>query len=127
MSAGSSFEQWRRPGITPDVPAPLVHNGLVYLCREMGVLICLDAKTGTEVYSQRLHGARYRASPVYADGKIYCTARDGTITVVKAGPKFESLAVNKLPDQIAASPAIANGRIYLRAFENLYAVGLAGK
>ena len=127
VNSGSSFEQWRKPGITPDVPAPVVHDGLVYLCREMGILICLDAKTGKEVYQQRLHGARYRASPVYADGKIYCTARDGTISVVKAGPRFELLAANKLPDQIAASPAVANGRIYLRGFEKLYAIGDGAK
>ena len=90
----------------------------------MGVLICVDAKTGKELYQERLHSARYRASPVYADGKIYCTARDGTFTVVKAGPKFERLAENKLPDQFASSPAISNGTIYLRGFETLYAVGL---
>src|SRR5437660_962611 len=67
--------------------------------------------------------SKYGASPVYADGKIYLTARDGTVTVVKLGPKFEVLAVNKLPDQLAASPVIAGGRIYLRGFEALYAIG----
>jgi outer membrane protein assembly factor BamB len=123
ITAGSSFEQWRIPRITPDVPSPLVRNGLVYLCREMGMLICLDAKTGEMFYQERLHSGRYRASPVYADGKIYCTARDATITVVKAGRKFELLAVNRLPDQIAASPAISNGRVFLRGFATLYAVG----
>jgi len=100
---------------------------LVYLCRESGVLICLDAKTGQEHYQQRLHAARYRASPVYADGKIYCTSRDGYVSVVKPGPKFELLAENKLPDQMAASPAIADGRIYLRGYETLYAIAEAGK
>jgi outer membrane protein assembly factor BamB len=127
IAAGSPFEQWRKPHNTPDVPSPLVHEGLVYLCSERGVLSCLDAKTGTQYYQQRLHSARYRASPVYADGKIYCTARDGIVTVVKAGPKFESLAVNTLPDQTAASPAISNGRIYLRGFEALYAIGEGAK
>jgi outer membrane protein assembly factor BamB len=100
-----------------------VRDGLVYLCRESGILICMDAKTGKELYQERLHSARYRASPVYADGKIYCTARDGAFTVVKAGPKYERLAENKLPDQFASSPAISNGIIYLRGFETLYAVG----
>ena len=123
VTTGSPFELWRKGRITPDVPSPLVHDGLVYLCREMGTLICLDAKTGKELYQERLHGGRYRASPVYADSKIYCTARDGTTTVVKAGPKFQLLATNKLPDQIAASPAISNGRIYLRGFATLYAIG----
>ena len=66
---------------------------------------------------------RYRASPVYADGKVYLTSRGGTVSVVKAGPKFELLATNKLPDEISASPAIADGRIYLRGFKALYAVG----
>jgi outer membrane protein assembly factor BamB len=127
LKAGSDGEQWRRSNNTPDVPSPLVHDGIVYLCRETGVLICLDAKTGKELYQQSIHKQRYRASPVYADGKVYLTARDGTISVVKAGPKFELLATNKLPDQITASPVIANGRIYLRGFETFYAISNGGK
>jgi outer membrane protein assembly factor BamB len=127
ITAGSSFEQWRKPLITPDVPSPLVHDGLVYLCREMGMLVCMDAKTGKEFYQERLHAARYRASPVYADGKVFCTSRDGWFSVVKAGPKYELLAANRLPDQFAASPAISGGRIYLRGFEGLYAIAQGGK
>src|SRR5262249_45826430 len=74
IEPGSQYEQWRRPNNTPDVPSPLVHDGLVYLCRENGNLICLDAKTGKENYQERTHNTRHRASPVYADGKIYLTA-----------------------------------------------------
>jgi outer membrane protein assembly factor BamB len=130
IPAGSPFVQFRRPKGTPDVPSPLVHDGLVYLCNEGGVLTCLDARTGKEHYTERLSQSRtrYRASPVYADGKIYCTARDGgVVSVVKAGPTFELLAKNTLPDQFTASPAIANGRIYLRGFETLYAIGTPAK
>ena len=123
VAAGSPHEQWRRPKGTPDVPSPLMYDGLVYLSTEDGHLTCLDAKTGKEHYHQRIHSARYRASPVYAGGAVYCTARDGTVTVVKAGTKFEAIAVNRLPDQIAASPAVSGGRLYLRGFEALYAVG----
>jgi outer membrane protein assembly factor BamB len=122
IRAGSPGEQWRMPKNTPDVPSPLVHDGLVYLCREDGTLICLDAKTGKELYMESLHKQRYRASPVFADGKIYLTARDGVISVVKAGPKFELLAVNHMNDDISASPVVANGRIYLRGFHALYAI-----
>jgi outer membrane protein assembly factor BamB len=124
---GSKYELWRMPNHTPDVPSPLVYDGLVYLCRENGFLICLDARTGAEQYTQRIHSAIYRASPVAADGKIYLTARDGVVTVVKAGPKFEEVAVNKLPDDIAASPAPSGGRIYLRGFRALWAIGPAGQ
>ncbi len=122
IKPGSPFEQFRVQKGSPDVPSPLIHGGQVYLCRENGVLICLDAKNGKPLYEQALHRARYRASPVYADGKVYLTARDGTFSVVKAGPKFELLATNRLPDEFTASPVIANGRIYLRGFRHLYAI-----
>jgi outer membrane protein assembly factor BamB len=122
VGPGSKFEAWRMAKGTPDVPSPLVHDGLVYLCREFGELICLEAQSGKEVYRQELHRARYRASPVLADGKLYLTARDGTITVVQAGREFKKLATNKLPDQTAASPAVSGGRIYIRGFANLWAL-----
>jgi outer membrane protein assembly factor BamB len=127
ITIGSPAEQWRRPRNTPDVPSPLVYDGLVYLCRETGNLICVDARDGTELYEERTHNARHRASPVYADGKIYLTARDGTVSVVKTGRKFELLASNKLPDDMTASPAISGGRIYLRGFSTLYAIGQTSK
>jgi outer membrane protein assembly factor BamB len=122
IESGSPMEQWRKAVGSPDVPSPLVADGLVYLCRENGVLICLDAKTGQQKYEATLHRAIYRASPVAADGKIYITARDGTFSVVKAGPKFELLATNQLPDDFAASPAISGGRVYLRGYRALYAL-----
>jgi outer membrane protein assembly factor BamB len=123
VGSGSPNELWRRAKGTPDVSSPLIHDGLVYLMGESGLLTVLDAKTGKELYAQRLHAARYRASPVYADGKVYLTARDGVFTVVKAGPKLEQLVENKLPDEFSASPAISKGRIYLRGWKTLYAIG----
>ncbi len=111
------------PRNTPDVPSPLIHDGLVYMCREDGTLICLDAAGGQEIYQKRGHSDRHRASPVYADGKVYLTARDGTVTVVKAGREFEILASNKMEESMSSSPAISNGRIYFRTFNALYAIG----
>jgi outer membrane protein assembly factor BamB len=122
---GNNSELWRLPNNTPDVPSPLLYDGLVYLCRENGQqgLICIDARTGEQKYSAPLHRAVYRASPVEAGGLIYLAARDGVVTVVKAGPKFEKVAENSLPDDIAGSPAISNGRIYIRGWKTLYAIG----
>jgi outer membrane protein assembly factor BamB len=114
---------WTREHNTPDVPSPLVVDGLVYLCREDGTLLCLDAKTGEEFYRKRTHADRHRASPVYGDGKIYLTARDGTVTVVKPGKEFEVLTTNTTTESTSASPAISNGRVYLRTYNALYAIG----
>jgi outer membrane protein assembly factor BamB len=123
ISDGPKWHLWSRAKNTPDVPSPLVYDGLVYLCREDGTLLCLDAKTGEEIYKERAHSDRHRASPVYGDGKIYLTARDGTVSVIKAGRKFEVLAKNNLLESMSSSPVISNGRIYLRTFETLYAIG----
>ena len=113
---------WTQSQNTPDVPSPLIHGGLVYLCRENGELTVLDAKSGEKYYNHRLHSDRYRASPLYADGKVYFASRDGTITVVKAGKQFEALATNTMGENITASPVIANGTLYLRTFDALYAI-----
>jgi outer membrane protein assembly factor BamB len=114
--------RWRRGDNTPDVPSPLVYDGLVYLCRENGTLLVLDAKTGEQIYQERCYSDRYRASPTYADGKIYLCSRDGTVTVVKPGRKFEILAENKMGESISSSPVFADGRLYLRTFDALYAI-----
>ena len=123
LSAGSKGEVWRVARGTPDVPSPVVFEGRVFLCRETGVLTCLDAKTGKEYFSERFHPQTYRASPVIADGKLILTAKDGTFTVVKPGETLVVLAKNKLSDHFAASPAISSGRLYLRGFAKLYAIG----
>jgi len=108
---------------TPDVPSPLVHDGLVYLCSQNGNLTVLDAKSGQEYYEERTERDRHRASPVYAAGRIYLTSRGGIVTVCKAGREFEILAQNEMGEPISASPVIAGGRIYLRTFDALYAIG----
>jgi hypothetical protein len=113
---------WAMPRGTPDVPSPLVHDGLVYLASEDGVLTCLDAKSGQRQYQERLHAARHRASPIYADGHVFVPAFDGHVTVVKAGGKFQLVSHSELGENLTASPAVANGTLYLRTFDALWAI-----
>lgn len=122
ISESRSSIKWVRDQNTPDVPSPLLVHGLVYLCRENGNLICMDAKTGEEFYQEATERDRHRASPVYADGKIYLTGRKGVVTVVQEGKEFKILSRNDLGEEISASPAISNGTIYLRTFKALYAI-----
>jgi outer membrane protein assembly factor BamB len=108
----------------PDVPTPVTDGKYFYIVNDRGIMWCLDAKTGAEVYGQqRIKTATYSASPVLADGKIYVTNEDGLTTVVAAGPKFEVLAENPLNDYVLSSPAISDGRIYIRTTGHLYAIG----
>ncbi|MFM9963013.1 MAG: PQQ-binding-like beta-propeller repeat protein [Planctomycetaceae bacterium] len=107
---------------TPDVPSPLIHGGLVYLCMADGQIHLLDEQTGEQVYLNRARNDRYRGSPVYADGKVYLTARGGIVTVIKAGREFEVIAENDVGEAISASPVFANGTMYLRSFDSLWAI-----
>lgn len=121
ITSQSEFHLWKF-GITPDVPSPLIVDEIVYLCRENGNLIALHLKTGKQFYEERTSEGRHRASPVYVDGKILLTSRDGEISVCQPGPQFKLLARNKLNEQMSSSPAIANGILYLRTFNALYAI-----
>jgi outer membrane protein assembly factor BamB len=108
----------------PDVPTPLTDGQYFYVVNDRGIMWCLDAKTGAEIYGeQRLKPGAYSGSPVLADGKIYVTNEDGVTSVVRAGPKFEVLAENTLNDYCLSSPAISAGQIFIRTSQNLYCVG----
>lgn len=108
----------------PDVPTPVTDGKYFYIVNDRGIMSCLDARTGAEIYGQqRLKPAAYSGSPVLADGKIYVTNEDGLTTVVKAGPTFEVLAENALEDYCLSSPAISDGQIFIRTAQNLYCIG----
>ena len=108
----------------PDVPTPVTDGKYFYVVNDRGIVFCLDAKTGAEVYTQqRIKPGTYSGSPVLADGKIYVTNEDGLTTVVAAGPKFEVLAENPLNDYVLSSPAISDGQIFIRTAGHLYAIG----
>lgn len=108
----------------PDVPTPVTDGKYFYIVNDKGIMWCLDARSGKEIYGpQRVKTGTYSSSPVLADGKIYATNEDGVTSVVKAGPDFEVLAENSLNDYCLSSPAISEGQIFLRTSSNLYAIG----
>jgi outer membrane protein assembly factor BamB len=114
-------------GHGPDVPTPVTDGEYFYVVNDKGVMWCLDAKTGEEIWGQkRVKPGTYSSSPVLADGKIYVTNEDAVTTVVKAGPEFEILAENSLDDYCLSSPAVSDGQIFMRTAEYLYCIGGRG-
>jgi outer membrane protein assembly factor BamB len=108
----------------PDVPTPVTDGKYLYIVRDNGGFLCVDAKTGKDVYPpQRLKPGTYSSSPVLADGKVYAMNEDGLTTVVKAGPQFEVLAENALNDYTLSSPAVSDGQIFIRTAQHLYCFG----
>ena len=91
----------------------------LFIVGDAGTATALDAATGKAVWQKRL-GGEYSASPIVADGKIYCPDQDGRTTVLSATEPFEVLAINTLADGCMASPAVYDGALYLRTKTHLY-------
>jgi outer membrane protein assembly factor BamB len=79
---------------------------------------------GYQKYLERIphQGSGFSASPVASDGNIYLSSEDGDIFVVKAGPKFELAATNRIGQPLMAMPAISEGVMFVRAQNDLFAI-----
>jgi len=118
----SKNELWTN-NLGADVPTPTTDGKLIYVLRDNGALNCLEAQTGKVIYEgQRIELGTYSASPLLADGKIYCVNEEGTTTVVKAGPAFAILAVNKLDNLTLSSPIACDNQVFIRTSEYLYCI-----
>ena len=109
----------------PYMPTPVIYGDLLYVVSNQGVLTTYQAKTGERVYQERLggKGGAFTASPVASDGKIYLSSEDGDIFVVKAGPKYELLATNRVGQVMMATPAISDGLVIVRGVSHVFAFG----
>ncbi len=86
-----------------------------------GIATCLDARTGEELWKERLEGG-YSASPVYAGGRIYFLNEEALTTVIQPGRVFEKLAESRLEGRTLASIALVDGVIFLRTDTHLYRI-----
>jgi outer membrane protein assembly factor BamB len=114
---------WESGANVPLIPSFLYADRLLFCIKESGVATCLDAKTGRTIWRERLDG-RYGASPVLAEGRLYCLAENGLTTVIAAGREFKQLVKNSLVGPCNASPAISGGRIFIRSQSSLYCICL---
>ena len=119
---GESDVAWKLKRNAPNKPSPILVDGLMYIVDDGGIASCLEAKTGTEVWKNRVKG-NYSASPLYAEGKVYYFSEDGHTTVVEAGRTWKLLAENKLGDGFMASPAVAGDTLVLRSRTQIYRIG----
>jgi len=113
---------FRHKESTPDSACPVVWKDRVYTVSDQGIAQCLDAKSGTQLWKERIPGD-YKASPIAADGRIYFLNKSGLCTVIAAGDTFQKVSENQLDDETLASPAVAGGVLYIRGREHLYAIG----
>jgi outer membrane protein assembly factor BamB len=103
-------------------PSPVLVDDLVYSVSDSaGIVTCLDARTGAQVWQHRVEGSAHSASPLFADGALYFFAESGAALAVKPGREYQELGRAQIADDgVMATPAIAGHSIFLRAESHLY-------
>ena len=110
---------WTSPKGAPFVPSAIIVDEQLYMINDMqAVVTSFEATTGKVLFQGRLGRAPregFSASPVTVDGKVFFTNDDGETFVLKAGPKFELLHVNRLG---ARTPCVARTRRWTLVLPN---------
>lgn len=109
----------------PYLSTPVAAGPYIYAFgnRGSGILNVYDAKTGATVYQQRMgQGTGASASMIAAGDHVYAINEDGEVFVIKIGPKYEELAVNKMGEPVMATPAASGDTLYVRTASRLVAI-----
>src|SRR5262249_31544294 len=69
---------WSMQKFLPNVPSPLLYQGVLYIVKDGGIVTSIDPKDGKILKPGRLPGAvdTYYASPVAAAGQIYLLSQN---------------------------------------------------
>lgn len=113
---------WSRDKGNPRFAKPVYHHGRLFQCTDNGVLACIDAASGDQIWKGRIRG-NYRSSPVLAGENIYFFSEEGRGSVLKAGDKFDELAASEVDEMgTTACPAICDGAIFIRGKTHLFKI-----
>ena len=112
---------WRVTKGVPKKSSLLLDGDLIFMINDGGIATCLEAKTGAQVWNERIAG-NFSASPIIADGKIFFFNEEGKATVIAAGREFKKLAENTLASGFMASPAVTDQALILRTKTHLYRI-----
>lgn len=121
------------------IPTPIYHDGHLYVINDAGFAMCLEAKTGKEIYRERVMensggtgggrrggGKPFYASPVLVGGHLYAPSRKNGVFVIAAKPTYQLIAKNTFASdtsQMNGTPAVDANRLYLRSDKALYCIG----
>jgi outer membrane protein assembly factor BamB len=101
---------------------PVIKDRLIYTVDTRNKLMCIDAATGTEIWSTHLK-SDYNASPIYVNGNVWFFSVKGEVLVIRAGRKYEIVAQSQMDSGIWATPAILRNSIIIRTQKYLYRIG----
>jgi outer membrane protein assembly factor BamB len=103
----------------------VVADGCVFLVTQSGFALCLNLKTGKQVWEERLPGGQGSwSSLVLAKDRLLVANHAGRVSILAASRDFKVLQTNTIPDETTcSSPAVANGCVFLRTHAALWCFG----
>ena len=130
---GDSAVAWTSEGstkeVSSDVPTPAYYDGDFFVLNDLRKhLARVEPRTGKIKWAVRTPGdAKYEASPLAADGKIYIISHAGQAAVVDAATgdvrKVIPLDNPTGGEIVRSSISAAYGNLFIRTTRRLYCVG----
>ncbi|MCY1720885.1 PQQ-binding-like beta-propeller repeat protein [Prolixibacteraceae bacterium Z1-6] len=116
-----THQKWMYEDEVPQIPTPVIVDGLMYMVHDRGMATCLDARTGEVIWKEKLKG-NFNSSPIYAAGNIYFINVKGECTILKPGDTFQKVAENDIDETVKAVPVFVGDKMILRSDKFLYLI-----
>jgi outer membrane protein assembly factor BamB len=117
----SSAVAWKYERGAPYVASPALHNGILWIVKDGGLVTKLLAATGELLQQERLGAiGNYYASPVLADGKVYFASENGVVTIVAEEKEWRIISARNFHEKIFATPLVYGDALYIRTEKGLY-------
>jgi len=126
----ATHRAWEREDLSGFVPTPAARGGKVYVVRDRGEVVCIDAATGETAWEAKLPRGKgkFYSSPVIADGKLYVARETGEVYVAQlpgegeGGDAFKLIAENDMNERVIATPVPVADRLLIRGEQHLFAI-----
>jgi outer membrane protein assembly factor BamB len=114
--------RWQNDKGAPGVASPLLHDGLLYLVKDGGMLTVYEASSGELLVDRERLGADgdYYSSPIAAGGNIYAISQRGVFFCIKAGKTPSILWKTNFGESIAATPVVVGNTVYVRTQHHIW-------
>jgi outer membrane protein assembly factor BamB len=112
---------WTSHDVGRVVGTPIVKDGLLFVGDLGGVIHCLDAATGVEIWKHETNEPIW-GSIALAGDRLYVGNLEGTMTVLRAARKKELLAEILMDAPLYSRPAVIGDALYVATSIRLYRI-----
>jgi outer membrane protein assembly factor BamB len=120
--------KWHSYGSQGGFASPVTDGERLYIVDNGAILKAFDLKDGRQLWEKTL-GTIQKASPVYADGKLYVGTENGKFFILKPSATGvevldeDWLGSEQTPQPVYGAPAVSGGRVFLTSDSETYAIG----